>query len=497
MKRASALLLLGLGVALSALQVFGQDDAAEGEGTRAQLGVITIDGAISPATADYLESAHAEAIADGATAVLIELDTPGGLVTATRDMIQLILQSDVPVITWVTPEGARAASAGTYILYASHVAAMAPATNVGAATPVQMGGAPQPQPGDGDSPDQGSDEKNESKSGDESDGEEASGDEGSGDGAEKQGDSGGGSAMEKKAINDAVAYIRSLAERRGRNADWAEEAVREGVSISANSALERNVIDLVAGSLDELLSAAHGMEVGMPGGATRTLALEDPEIRRYEPGWRYQFLAIITNPTIAYVLMMVGIYGLLLEGYSPGAILPGTVGAIALLLALYAFQLMPVNYVGLGLLLLGIVLMIAEALAPSFGILGFGGLAAFVLGSVFLMDSDVPGYDVNIGLIVGIALAMGLLLAITFYMLYRSRKARISTGEEGTLDGQIGEVVDFADGRGWMRLNGERWQIRSSENLSPGQRVRVTGHDGFTAHVAAADASSGGPQSSY
>lgn len=496
MKRASALLLLGVGVALSALQVFGQDGADEGEGTRGQVGVITIDGAISPATSDYLESAHAEAVADGATAVLIELDTPGGLVTATRDMIQLILQSDVPVITWVTPEGARAASAGTYILYASHVAAMAPATNVGAATPVQMGGAPQPQPGDGDAPDKSS-EGEESKSGDESDGESASDDEESGAGSEKEGESGGGSAMEKKAINDAVAYIRSLAERRGRNADWAEEAVREGVSISANAALENNVIDLVAGSLDELLSSAHGMEVEMRGGATRTLALEDAEIRRYEPGWRYQFLAIITNPTIAYVLMMVGIYGLLLEGYSPGAILPGTVGAVALLLALYAFQLMPVNYVGLGLLLLGIVLMIAEALAPSFGILGFGGLAAFVLGSIFLMDSDVPGYDVNIGLIVGIALAMGLLLAITFYMLYRSRKARISTGEEGTLDGQVGEVVDFADGRGWMRLNGERWQIRSSDNLSPGQRVRVTGHDGFTAHVAAADAPAGGPQSSY
>ena len=263
--------------------------------------------------------------------------------------------------------------------------------------------------------------------------------------------------------------------------------MREGVSISASSALERNVIDFVASSLNELLSAAHGMEVEMQGGAKRTLALENAEIRRYEPGWRYQFLSIITNPTIAYVLLMIGIYGLLLEGYSPGAILPGTVGAIALLLALYAFQLMPVSYVGVGLLLLGIVLMIAEALAPSFGILGFGGLAAFVLGSIFLMDSDVPGYNVNIGLIVGLALAMGMLLAITFYLLYRSRKARVATGEEGTLDGQIGEVVEFADGRGWMRLNGERWQIRSSESLSPGQRVRVTGHDGFTAYVTAAE----------
>lgn len=485
MKRWLATSVLGLGLGLMALQVVG--DSAPGE-DRPQVGVITIDGAISPASSDYFQSAHAEAVADGANAVVLKLDTPGGLVTTTREVIQQILQSEVPVITWVAPEGARAASAGTFIVYASHVAAMAPATNVGAATPVQMGGAPQPEPGDDDAPERMPDEEAENGEGDEADKDSEPASE------RKSGD---GSAAEKKAINDAVAYIRSLAERRGRNADWAEEAVREGSSVSANEALELDVIDFVASSLNEVLEKAHGMEVSMRGGETRTLVLENADVRHYEPGWRYQFLSIITNPTIAYVLMMVGIYGLLLEGYNPGAVLPGTVGAIALLLALYAFQLMPVSYVGLGLLLLGIVLMIAEALAPSFGILGFGGLAAFVLGSIFLMDSDVPGYEMNIGLIIGIALSMGLLLAITFYMLYRSRKARIATGEEGTLDGQVGEVLDFSNGRGWMRLNGERWQIRSADPLEAGQQVRVVGHEGFTLRVAAiADSARDGSQAS-
>ncbi|MGB0210990.1 NfeD family protein [Algiphilus sp.] len=477
MKRVTAMLSVWAGLCLLALGVSGNGGTAAGDAeARAQVAVITINGPISPATADYLESAHEEALADGATAVVIALDTPGGLVTAMRDMIQLVLQSRVPVITWVSPEGARAASAGTYLLYASHVAAMAPATNVGAATPVRIGGAPsEPGPRSPGGPDEAPDEG----AGD--------GDSGAGDDDARPTDEGGMSAGEKKAVNDAVAYIRSLAERRGRNADWAEQAVREGVSISADEALERNVIDLVVPTLAGLLDAIDGREVTLAGGATRTLTLEDAEIRRYDPGWRYEFLAIITNPTIAYVLMMIGIYGLLLEGYSPGAILPGTVGAISLLLALYAFQLMPVSYVGLGLLVLGIVLMIAEALAPSFGILGFGGLAAFVLGSVFLMDTDVPGYDIHLGVIVGLSLASALLLGITLYLLYRSRRARVTTGDEGTVDGQIGSVLSFSGGSGWMLLNGERWQIRSGDALQAGQTVRAVRHDGFTIEVEAAD----------
>jgi len=489
---------------LLAIGVHAQSEQAESEESRPKVAVIPIDGAISPATADYLESTHSDAVANGASAIVIELDTPGGLATAMRTMIQTILQSSVPVITWVSPEGARAASAGTYLLYASHIAAMAPATNLGAATPVQIGGGggSNPLPGDGGSGDQGEkgdtdgdkagDQPSEGASDADAEDKATASAEGADDAApeDKAGEAsaseseGGKSASEKKAINDAVAYIRSLAEKRGRNADWAEEAVREGASLSADAAVERNVVDLMASSLDELLRAASGREVSLASGATQVLELENADIQRYEPGWRYQFLAIITNPTVAYVLMMIGIYGLLLEGYSPGAILPGTVGVIALLMALYAFQLMPVNYAGLALIVVGIVLMIAEALAPSFGILGFGGIAGFILGSIFLMDSDVPGYDINLGVIVGLSLGSALLLGITFYLLYRSRRARVTTGEEGTLDGQRGEVIQFDNGRGWVMVNGERWQCRSKQPLEPGQRIRILRHEGFTVEVA-------------
>ncbi|WP_420426484.1 NfeD family protein [Algiphilus sp.] len=472
--------VLGLGVHA---QQAGDESAST---DRPKVAVLPINGAISPATADFLESTHRQAVADGAAAVVIELDTPGGLATAMRDMIQTILQSSVPVITWVSPEGARAASAGTYLLYASHISAMAPATNLGAATPVQIGGggaSPMPTDRGGEE----SQKPNAGEGGSEAPKAEETSEDGAGagDGDTTANEEGGSdlSASEKKAINDAVAYIRSLAEKRGRNADWAEEAVREGASLSAEAAVEKNVVDLTATSLDELLRAVSGREVALASGATQVLALENADIQRYEPGWRYQFLSIITNPTVAYVLMMIGIYGLLLEGYSPGAILPGTVGVIALLMALYAFQLMPVNYAGLALIVVGIVLMIAEALAPSFGILGFGGITAFVLGSIFLMDSDVPGYDINLGVIIGLSLSAALLLGITFYLLYRSRRARITTGEEGTLDGEPGEITQFENGRGWVMVNGERWQCRSDHALTPGQRVRIQRHKGFTVDV--------------
>lgn len=474
---------------LFGIVVHAQSEKTVAEEGRPQVAVIPINGAISPATADFLESTHREAVSNGASAVVIELDTPGGLATAMRDMIQTILQSSVPVITWVSPEGARAASAGTYLLYASHIAAMAPATNLGAATPVQIGGGgASPMPTDRGGADKGKDDKAKDEAGG-AGASEATSESGSESGQEKAEESGASeegsskSASEKKAINDAVAYIRSLAEKRGRNADWAEEAVREGSSLSAEAAVERNVVDLTASSLDQLLRAVSGREVSLASGATQVIALENADIRRYEPGWRYQFLSIITNPTVAYVLMMIGIYGLLLEGYSPGAILPGTVGVIALVMALYAFQLMPVNYAGLALIVVGIVLMIAEALAPSFGILGFGGIAGFILGSIFLMDSDVPGYDINLGVIIGLSLGAALLLGITFYLLYRSRRAQITTGEEGTLDGQHGEVTQFENGRGWVMVNGERWQCRSTHALKAGQRVRIVRHEGFTVDV--------------
>lgn len=424
--------------------------------------LIEIDGAIGPATSAYFEQASTKAIERGARLIVLQIDTPGGLDTAMREMIKRILASPVPVVAYVAPGGARAASAGTYLLYASHVAAMAPATNVGAATPVPaMGG------GFG----KGGDAADEPRQPEQP-------------GAKEHRDPAAGtskSAMEKKVINDAVAYIRSLAEQRGRNADWAEQAVREGASLSARDALQQGVVDLIAPDLDALLASVDGREVQTSAGTVRIESRNLP-LQRYEPGWRFDFLSVLTNPTIAYIFMLAGIYGLLLEGYNPGAIVPGVVGAICLLLALFAFQILPVNYVGLGLMLLGIGLMIAEAFVASFGVLGLGGVVAFVFGSVMLMDIDVPGYGVNIGVIAAIALAAVAVMVLTLYLLWRSRRAPVTTGDPVLL-GHLLDVEQFADGRGWGRLGSERWQLASAAPLSPGDRVRVVSVDGLTLSV--------------
>jgi membrane-bound serine protease (ClpP class) len=462
MRKFIALAMILAGAALAAT---AETERSAGS---SMVAVLDIEGAIGPASSGYFEKAHRDAVADGASAIILRMDTPGGLDSAMRDMIKVILGSSVPVIGYVGPEGARAASAGTYLLYASHIAVMAPATNLGAATPVPVGGAPTPG-----QPPRGGEDRGE---GNDSNGDDA--DAASEDAEESEREGADGDAMQKKILNDAIAYIRGLAEKRGRNADWAEKAVREGVSLTATEALEKNVINHVASSLSELLGLVDGTEVDTPQGAV-TLAVADARLEYYEPDWRFKFLAIITNPTIAYMLMLVGIYGLLLEGYSPGAILPGTIGAISLLMALYAFQVLPVNYVGLALIALGIILMIAEALAPSFGVLGFGGVVGFVLGSILLMDSDVPGFGINVGVIAAAALAAALLMLLTIYLLYRSRRMPIATGDEGTVDGQVAVVKQFADGQGWAVLTGETWRIESSAELTPGQRVRVVRHEGF------------------
>lgn len=450
--------------------------ACSGAAAAAHVALIEIDGAIGPATSTHVAKAHEQAVQDGAAAIVLRIDTPGGLDTAMRDIIKVVLASPVPVIAWVGPDGARAASAGTYILYAAHVAAMAPATNLGAATPVPVGGSwPVGLPGTDDG--QGGPDGTES-----SDPSSADPDP-SGKPVERvrRKAEGAVDAAQAKALNDAVAYIRSLAEKRGRNADWAERAVREGASLSATQALERGVIDLVAGDIAALLRAADGREVQTANGP-RTLATADLPVRRLDPDWRMQLLAVITNPTVAYVLMLIGIYGLLLEGYNPGAILPGVTGAICLLLALYAFQLLPVNYVGLGLILLGVALMIAEALAPSFGVLGFGGAAAFVLGSVLLMDIDVPGYGINLGVIGGIAVTAVALLGITLFLLWHSRHVRVVTGDDLML-GRTAQVLEVAGAEGWAEVNGERWHVRAAQPLRVGQSVRVRGRDGLRLDV--------------
>jgi membrane-bound serine protease (ClpP class) len=426
---------------------------------------IEIKGAIGPATSAYLLSGIEHADEIGADLIVVELDTPGGLDTAMRDMIKGILGSRIPVATYVSPSGSRAASAGTYLLYASHIAAMAPATNLGAATPVQIGGgnapsapigAPKPQD---DAAEPGAEDDAPAKL--------------------------PGTAMERKTVNDAVAYIRGLAELRGRNADWAEKAVREGVSLSAEDALEQNVIDVIAESLDELLQVIDGRQVKVVD-AMAELDTAELGIERYEADWRTKLLATLTDPNIAYLLMLAGIYGLLFEGYNPGAIVPGVVGAICLLLALFAFQVLPVNFAGLALILLGVMLIIAEAFVPSFGALGLGGVAAFVFGSIILLDTDVPGMQIARSLIVGVALVASSLLLILVYTLMRMRRRPAVSGTESML-GQLAEALEDFEEHGAVFVNGERWNADTTAAVTKGDRVRIEKIDGLHLQVAPVD----------
>ncbi len=417
--------------------------AAPARGT-GEAWLIDVRGAIGPATADHMIRGLRSAAAAGAPVVILRMDTPGGLDGAMRDMIREILASPVPVLGYVAPGGARAASAGTYLLYAAHVAAMAPGTNLGAATPVQLGGSPLPSPGGGD-----------------------------------EGE--GPSAMEKKLVNDAAAYIESLAELRGRNAEWAVSAVREGSSLSAEDALELGVIDLMAADERELLQAADGRVVGL-NGSPATLATAGLPVHLHQVDWRSEFLAIITNPNIAYMLMLVGFYGLIIEFYNPGIGLPGVVGAVSLLLALYAFQVLPISYAGLGLIFLGIGLMTAEAFAPSFGILGLGGIVAFVVGSIMLMDTDLPGYQIALPMILAFAAFSVALLAVALGLILRARRQAVVSGLEH-LRGATAVVESLADGHPLVRLEGELWQARSADALAPEDLVTVESVDELTLQV--------------
>ena len=429
--------------------------------------VLQIDSAIGPASADYILDGLRKAEADGFALLILEMDTPGGLDSAMRDIIKAILASEVPVVTFVAPSGSRAASAGTYILYASHVAAMTPVSNLGAATPVQIGGsapeAPVPKPD--------ADKQDAAESADDAaDGESKS-----------EGSAVPDDAMKAKMVNDAVAYIKGLAELRGRNADWAERAVREAVSLTASEALAENVIDVIAEDVDALLEKIDGMEVQL-NGATVSLETAELATEYFEPNWRTELLMIITDPSVAYLLMLIGVYGLLLEGYNPGALVPGIVGAICLLLALFAFQVLPVNYAGLALMVLGIMLMVAEGFVPSFGVLGLGGLAAFVFGSIILMDTDVPGFAISRSLIGGVATAGGLTLLGLVYMLMRARNRPVVSGVEGML-GDLAEALEDFDRTGSVFLNGERWQAATTASVRKGQKLRVTGIRGLVADV--------------
>ena len=426
--------------------------------TRAEVWLVDIEGAIGPASADHLLRSLGKAVSAGATAVVLRIDTPGGLDTAMRDMIKAILASPIPIVAHVAPSGARAASAGTYLLYASHVAAMAPGTNLGAATPVQIGGTPglPGMPGSKEEPDESPD-------------------------ADAQPNPVAGSAMERKIINDAVAYIRSLAQLRGRNGDWAEQAVREGVSLASADALEVGVIDLVADSMADLLAQLDGRQV-MVGDATVTLRTASTPVVHQPMDWRSEFLSVITNPNIAYILLLVGIYGLVIEFYNPGIGLPGIVGAMSLLVALYALQMLPISYAGMGLILLGIALMAAEAFAPSFGVLGVGGVAAFLTGSVMLMDTNLPAFQLALPMVIAVTAFSAGLLVFALGMILRSRKRAVVSGVEHLL-GAMATVSRVQGDEAWVWLDGEIWHARSDAPLAVDDTVTVTAIDGLTAVV--------------
>jgi membrane-bound serine protease (ClpP class) len=410
--------------------------------------VLNIDGAIGPATAEYVHDGFAEAAQRQAEVVVLRLDTPGGLSSSMREIIRDILASQIPVISYVSPTGARAASAGTYIVYASHLAAMAPSTHLGAATPVQIGGG---LFGGGKN-----DEKN------------------------KEGKT-PANPEEAKVLNDAVAYIRSLAQLRGRNAEWAEKAVREAATLTDTEAIDNHVADFIASDLPDLLRKADGRTVKI-GNRDVTLKTRGLAVVTFAPNWRTRLLATITNPNIAYLLLLAGIYGIMFEFFSPGAYFPGVLGSIALLVGLYALNLLPINYAGVGLLLLGVALMVAEAFLPSFGVIGIGGIAAFTIGSLLLFRGDVPGFQLSWSVVATATLVSVGFLMIALAAVWRAHRRRVVIGDAALL-GSAAQVVSWGDDDGEVHVGGELWHAKSTAPLAPGQRVRIVGRRGLTLFI--------------
>ena len=422
---------------------------ANSQADSAKVWVIPVVGVIGPATADYLHRAFEKAnMEERPVLIVLAMDTPGGLDSSMRAIIKDITDSPIPVASFVTPPGARAASAGTYILYASHIAAMAPGTNLGAATPIQLGGMPGVP-----SPKEGATQKKDENA----------------------------EALHQKRVNDASAYLRALAQMRGRNPEWADAAVREAASLSATEALDHNVIDVVADNIDDLLDKLDGKQVMMPDGK-QTLTTKKAKINMLATDWRYEFLSTITNPNVAYILMLIGVYGLIFELSNPGFILPGVAGVICIVLALYAFQVLPVNYSGLALILLGIAFMAAELFVPSFGALGVGGLIAFVIGSVILMETDIEGYTIYWPVIASVAISTAVFILAIMGMAMRAHNRPIVSGREEMI-GMKGRVESSTESRYIIRVHGELWQARSQIALVPGQPVTISGLDNLVLDV--------------
>ncbi|MHC1551550.1 NfeD family protein [Phyllobacterium sp. K27] len=430
----------------------------EAQTTRTAL-LLQVEGIVGPALSDYMLRGLRTAAERNASIVIVQMDTPGGLDISMRDIIRGILGSPVPVAAYVSPSGARAASAGTYILYASHIAAMAPGTNIGAATPIQIGELP--LPGGGRDRDQDAKTKKE--------------------GDDVMPPAPSHSPQEAKAINDAAAYIRSLAELRNRNVDWAEKAVREAASLSSSEALKEDVIDILATDVGDLLAQANGRVVRV-GGNEIALDTTNLTVEQITPDWRTKLLMVITNPNVALILMIIGVYGLIFEFMAPGSFFPGTIGAICLLIGLYALAVLPVNFAGVGLIILGLALMTSEAFVPSFGVLGIGGAIALIAGATILIDSDVPGLRISWPLIAGVALSCLALSLIVIRLAYSSHKRPVVTGSEEMLRA-YGEILDWRGGSGHVLAHGERWTAVSETPLKKGQQVRVAGIEGIILKV--------------
>ncbi|WP_111361475.1 NfeD family protein [Roseinatronobacter thiooxidans] len=446
---------------LVGLALHAQNDDRVGQAV-----VLELKGAVSPASADYLIRGIETAAANGAGLVIVQMDTPGGLVTSTREINSAILNSSVPVATFVAPSGARAASAGTFILYASHLAVMAPGTSVGAATPVSLGG------GGGGLP-FGDDPTDENDTGS---------DEGSGDEGNNDTDSAPADAGMAKAMNDAIAQIRSLAEIHGRNADWGERAVRDAATLTASAAVEENVADFTARNLTELLDRAHGRTVQLDGDDF-VLDTEELSLVSIAPDWRTQLLSIIANPNVSLLLMVLGFYGIVFELLNPGALVPGTIGGISLILGMFALSILPFNIAGLALIGLGLLLVLAEAFSPSFGILGIGGTVAIVAGGVFLFDSEVPGFEPSIPALAAVAVASLAFSAIVARLGYVSHRRKVTTGVHDLLN-TTARVQDWHGTKGHVFVHGERWNARAHQTFTKDDDVIITKIEGLTLHVA-------------